>query len=135
MRTDVQGRLHFRLTYADVDAVQFFFANYYGWMERALAELMAACGYPRRVASQDRRGYPVVESGCKYLKRALCDDQLTVVAQFASMSERSFRVEYTFLHEDNSVAATGFTQHVCVDIDAMKARAVPPQFVSNDEKM
>jgi hypothetical protein len=50
MRTDVQGRLHFRLTFAGVDSVQFFFADYYGWMERAFAELMAACGYPRRIA-------------------------------------------------------------------------------------
>lgn len=135
MRTDVQGRLQFRLTFADVDSVQFFFADYYNWMERAFAELMAACGYPRRTATGDRRGYPVVESGCKYLKRALCDDKLTVVAQFASMSERSFRVEYQFLHEDNSVAATGFTQHVCVDVDAMKACPVPPQFVASDGKM
>jgi len=130
MRTDVQGRLQFRLTYADVDAVQFFFANYYGWMERAFAELMEACGYPRRVATKERRGYPVVESGCKYLKRALCDEKLTVVAQFATMSNRSFRVEYTFLHEDESVAATGFTQHVCVDIDEMKSCPVPDPFVA-----
>jgi YbgC/YbaW family acyl-CoA thioester hydrolase len=135
MRIDVHGRLQFRLTYADVDAVQFFFANYYGWMERAFAELMAACGYPRCMATKDRCGYPVVESGCKYLQRAICDDRLTVVAQFASMSNRSFRVEYTFLHEDSSVVATGFTQHVCVDIDEMKARPVPPQFVARDEKM
>ncbi|MGE5165791.1 MAG: acyl-CoA thioesterase [Sphingobacteriales bacterium] len=134
MRTDVQGKLHFRLTFADVDSVQFFFADYYSWMERAFAELMAACGYSRRMATKDRRGYPVVESGCKYLKRAVCDDKLTVVAQFATMSERSFRIEYTFVHEDNSVAATGFTQHVCVDIDKMKACPVPPLFVSKDEK-
>lgn len=130
MRTDVEGRLQFRLTYADVDAVQFFFASYYRWMERAFAELMAACDYPRRMATGDRRGYPVVESGCKYLKRAVADDKLTVVAKFASMSNRSFRVEYTFLHEDDSVAATGFTQHVCVDVDEMKACPVPEAFVA-----
>jgi acyl-CoA thioester hydrolase len=130
MRTDVQGTLQFRLTYADVDSVQFFFANYYSWMERAFAELMAACGYPRRMAVKDRRGYPVVESGCKYLKRAIADDKLTVVAKFTQMSNRSFRVEYTFLHEDDSVAATGFTQHVCIDVDEIKARPVPELFVS-----
>jgi acyl-CoA thioester hydrolase len=130
MRTDVEGKLKFRLTYADVDAVQFFFASYYRWMERSFAELMAACDYPRRMADKDRRGYPVVESGCQYLKRAVADDKLTVVARFGSMSNRSFRVEYEFLHEDNTVAAKGFTQHVCVDVDEMKARPVPEQFVA-----
>jgi len=62
MRTAMQGRLQFRLTYADIDAAQFFFAIYYSWMERAFTELMAACGNPRRMATKDRCGFPAVES-------------------------------------------------------------------------
>lgn len=132
MRTDVEGRLQFRLTFSDVDAVQFFFADYYRWMERAQAELMASCGYPRAQSMRDRRGFPVVESGCTYLKRALVDDQLVVVAVFTDMSTRSFRVGYTFCHLDGSVVARGFTQHVSVDLDQMKSCQVPGAFRSGD---
>lgn len=123
-----EGRLRFRLTYADVDAVQFYFADYYRWMERAFAELIDAAGYPRAAASADGVGFPVVESGCRYLKRATVDQHLTVVARFGEIGNRSFRVDCRFLHDDGSVAAEGFTRHVCVDIDAMAARAVPDAF-------
>lgn len=132
MRTDVHGRLRFRLTFSDVDAVQFFFADYYRWMERALAELMAACGYSRAQSMRERRGFPVLESGCTYEKRAVVDDQLEVVATFVDMRERSFRVGYTFYHLDGSVVARGFTQHVTVDLDIMKACPVPAAFRDGD---
>jgi acyl-CoA thioester hydrolase len=128
MRTDVAGRIRMRLTYSDVDMVQFFFGNYYHWMDRALAELFEVCGYARSRGLAEGVGFPVVESGCKYLKRAVVDQILTVEARFSAMSERSFRVAYVFTHEDGSVAAEGFTQHVCVNIHEMKARAVPVEF-------
>lgn len=128
MRADVEGRLAFRLTFADVDAVQFFFANYYRWMERALAELMAACGYPRRQSLAERVGFPVVESGCRYKQRALVDEELQVVARFSSMSARSFRVAYEFLDQAGASVAEGFTHHVCVDLATMRSRPVPEAF-------
>lgn len=121
-----------RLTYADVDNVQFFFGNYYHWMDRALAELFIACGYARSAALQEGVGFPVVESGCKYLKRAVVDQVLTVEARFAAMTRRSFRVAYTFLHDDGAVAAEGFTQHVCVNIRKMEAKSVPVEFSGSD---
>lgn len=123
-----EGRLRFRLTYADVDAVQFYFANYFRWMERAFAELIDAAGYSRAAATADRVGFPVVESGCRYLKRATVDQHLTVVASFGEIGNRSFRVDCRFLHDDGSVAAEGFTRHVCVNIDAMASQAVPDVF-------
>jgi len=128
MRTDVAGSIRMRLTYADVDNVQFFFGNYYHWMDRALAELFVASGYARSRGLKEGVGFPVVESGCKYLKRATVDEVLTVEARFAAMTGRSFRVAYTFRHQDGAVAAEGFTQHVCVDIREMKARPVPVEF-------
>lgn len=58
MRTGLRGRLRFRLTFSDVDAAQFFFADYYcRWMERALTELIAACGYSRAQSMRERRGF------------------------------------------------------------------------------
>lgn len=135
MRTDVEGRLRFRVTFSDVDAVQFFFADYYRWMERAHAELMASCGYPRAQSMQQRRGFPVVESGCTYEKRAVLDDLVEVVARFSDMTERSFRVAYTFSHQDGAVIARGFTQHVSVDLDVMKACPVPTAFRGSEATM
>lgn len=61
MRTDMQGKRQFRLTYADIDAAQFVFANYYSWMERAFTELMTVCGNPRRMATNDRCGFSALE--------------------------------------------------------------------------
>jgi YbgC/YbaW family acyl-CoA thioester hydrolase len=128
MRTDVEGRLRFRLTFADMDLIQFFFADYYRWMERAFAELMAECDYPRAESYAGGFGFPVVESGCKYVERALIDEQLEIAARFVEMSDRSFRVGYEFTRLDGGPVATGFTQHVCVDVAAMKARPVPEKF-------
>lgn len=133
MRTDVEGRLEFRLTFADMDLVQFFFADYYQWMDRAFAELMAGCGYPRGESFADGLGFPVVESGCKHENRALIDQQLEITARFVDMSNRSFRVGYEFKHMDGTVVATGFTHHVCVDVSEMKAHPVPDQFRNSEE--
>lgn len=128
MRSNVEGRLRFRLSFADVDLVQFFFADYYQWMDRGFTELIAECGYPRAEAVADGVAFPVVESGCKYEGRAVIDDQLEISARFVDMSNRSFRVGYDFTKLDGSLVATGFTQHVCVDVAAMKARPVPGEF-------
>lgn len=133
MRTDVEGRLGFRLSFADVDLVQFFFADYYQWMDRAFAELMAACGYPRAESFADGIGFPVVESGCRYEDRAVIDDRLEISARFVDMTSRSFRVGYEFTKLDGSPIASGFTQHVCVDVAAMKARRVPDAFRESGE--
>jgi YbgC/YbaW family acyl-CoA thioester hydrolase len=128
MRTDVEGRLRFRLSFADVDLVQFFFADYYQWMDRAFTELMVVCNYPRAESFADGLGFPVVESGCTHHERAVIDTELEVAAKFVDMSNRSFRVQYEFTKLDGTPVATGFTQHVCVDVAEMKAHAVPPQF-------
>lgn len=125
----VQGRIRFRLTFSDVDMVQFFFADYYRWMERALAELMCACGLPRAQSLRQGMGFPVVESGCEYKQRAVVDDELEVTARFSHMSARAFRVEYEFRNvATGALVARGFTQHVCVDLAAMRARPVPEAF-------
>lgn len=122
------GQLRMRLTYADVDRVQFFYANYYRWMDRGLAELFANTGLDRSRAYDEGYGFPVVESGCKYLARALVDQYLTVTTHFSAMSQRSFRLSHVFTHDNGQVAAEGFTQHVCVHVHEMKPRAVPEAF-------
>lgn len=133
MRTDVEGRLRFRLSFADVDLVQFFFADYYQWMDRAFTDLMVACDYPRAASLADGLGFPVVESGCRHNERAVIDTELEIAARFVDMSNRSFRVQYEFSKLDGTSVATGFTQHVCVDVAGMKAHSVPDQFRQEDE--
>ncbi len=125
MEDRVEGRLRFRITMSDVDIVQFFFADYFRWMERALAELFVTCGYARTDAMRDRVAYPVVEAGCSYRARARLDEQLDVAARFAEVGERSFRVGYRFAGLDGSVVAEGFTHHVCVSTTDMQPRRVP----------
>ena len=124
----VTGQVRMRLTYADVDRVQFFYANYYHWMDRGLAELFANTGMSRSQAFDEGYGFPVVESGCKYLARALVDQHLTVTTRFLEMSQRAFRLSHVFNHDDGRLAAEGFTQHVCVNVHEMKPRAVPEPF-------
>lgn len=126
--TAVTGQIRLRLTYGDVDRVQFFYANYYHWMDRGLAELFANTGLDRSQAYDEGYGFPVVESGCKYLARALVDQHLTVTTRFGDMSRRAFRLEHVFTHDDGRVAAEGFTQHVCVNVHEMKPREVPEAF-------
>ncbi len=126
--SQINGKIRMRLTYADVDRVQFFFANYYHWMDRGLAELLANAGLDRSKAYDQGFGFPVVESGCKYLARALVDQHLTVTTTFQSMSQRSFRLGHIFRHDDGSIAAEGFTQHVCVNVHEMKPREVPDAY-------
>jgi YbgC/YbaW family acyl-CoA thioester hydrolase len=120
-----EGRIRFRITMSDVDVVQFFFADYFRWMERAMAELLVACGYARTQAMADRVAYPVVEACCSYAARARLDEQLDVVARFVEMRERSFRVGYGFASMDGAAVATGFTHHVCVGTADMRPRRVP----------
>ena len=122
-----EGRLRFRITMSDVDVVQFFFADYFRWMERAMAELFVACGYTRTQAMADSLAYPVVEASCSYVARARLDEQLDVVARFVGMRERSFRVGYHFASLDGAAVASGFTHHVCVSTTDMRPRPVPAQ--------
>jgi acyl-CoA thioester hydrolase len=115
-----------RIYYEDTDAAGVvYYANYFKYFERCRTEWMRLIGYDQ---SQLTRKYGLVfvvrSVEAEYLRPAHLDDQLTVTLEVETLG-RSLAVFRQRVLRDGEELVTGTVKVVCVNIQAMKAAAIP----------
>jgi acyl-CoA thioester hydrolase len=117
-----------RIYYEDTDAAGVvYYANYFKYFERCRTEWMRSIGYDQ---SQLTRKYGLVfvvrSVEAEYLRPAHLDDQLTVSLEVETLG-RSLAVFRQRVLRDGEELVTGTVKVVCVNIQAMKAAAIPSE--------
>lgn len=123
----VLASLEFRLTYADCDPAQIvYFAAYYPWMERTLAEFSAS---NELTASDIPRRFGVVTvaraSGCEYLVASLPYERIRCDLSCEQIGASSYTYGCTFSNEGGVRVARGFMTVVCVDPETRRPVKIP----------
>jgi YbgC/YbaW family acyl-CoA thioester hydrolase len=108
----------------EVDAAHIHFTTFHHWMDRGFCELLAEIGYPMTKVLTDGPGVPIVESRCRYLKRVLLDDVITVTSAIAEVGNTSFRSKHAFTR-DGELVADGELVHVCLNRQTRETLPVP----------
>lgn len=101
--------------YAETDQMGIVYhANYLVWMEIGRAQLVKDLGFS--YAGLEERGIlcPVLGIDIQYKKAMHYGQTATVRTWIESHSKLRTTYGYEILHEDGSVAATGFSEHVLV---------------------
>ena len=106
------------IRYAETDQMGVVYhANYLIWMEIGRSTLINELGFS--YAGLEERGYlsPVIDISVKY-KMAMRYGQIAKVRTWIESHGRLKTIYgYEILHEDGTIAATGFSEHVLVKKD------------------
>jgi YbgC/YbaW family acyl-CoA thioester hydrolase len=113
-----------RIVMGEVDAAHIHFTTFQHWMDRGFGEILAGIGYPMSKVLSDGPGVPIVESRCRYLKRVLLDDVITMTSALAEVGNTSFRSKHAFTR-DGELVADGELVHVCLDRQTRETLRVP----------
>ena len=125
----IQARAQITVRYAETDMMGIVYhGNYLPWFEVARTQLLREQGFPYRQLEADGFRIPVLEVAVKYLRPALYDDQLTVVATIREKPLLRIRIEYE-IFRGAELLVTGQTAHAFCDTKGSPTRP-PPAFVA-----
>jgi acyl-CoA thioester hydrolase len=123
----IQARAQVTVRYAETDMMGIVYhAHYLPWFEVSRTTLFKQIGIPYRQLEAEGYHLPVLEISARYLRPAVYDDQLEVVATVAEKPTVRVRVSYEVLR-GGEVLATGSSMHAFVDRQGRPTR--PPAWV------
>ena len=125
----IQTRAQVTVRYAETDMMGIVYhANYLPWFEVARTQLLREQGFPYRQLEADGYRIPVLEVAAKFLRPALYDDTVTVVATIREKPLLRIRIEYEVFRGEE-LLVTGHTVHAFCDTKGQPTRP-PAVFVA-----
>ncbi len=125
----IQSRVEVTVRYAETDMMGIVYhANYLPWFEVARTALLREQGFPYRQLETDGYRIPVLEVAAKFVRPALYDDTLTIVATMKEKPLLRIRLEYEVFRGEE-LLATGHSSHAFCDLHGRPTRP-PPAFVA-----
>ncbi len=98
-------------------------SNYLVWFEAARIHWMEVAGVPYAEVAAGGNHFAVTSAGVEYRAPARFGDIVRVFASLGQLRSRQVRFEYTVENAANGVLlATGYTQHICVDLAGHMAK-------------
>ena len=99
---------------SEVDVSQIHFSTAYIWMDRGLCEWVADLGWPFTRLLEEGVGIPIVDTRCRFDRRILLDDMITIETSVGGVGTTSFRSRHRFLR-GHELCAEGELTHVCIE--------------------
>lgn len=127
----IQTKVPINVRYAETDQMGIVYhGNYLAWFEVARTRMFKEVGLSYKRIEADGYHLPVLEAAMKYLRPALYDDDLIVVARLDEKPVLRIKINYE-VYRGDTLLVTGATVHAFVDRDGRPVR--PPPYVA--EKM
>jgi acyl-CoA thioester hydrolase len=125
----IQTRAPVTVRYAETDMMGIVYhANYLPWFEVARTQLLREQGFPYRQLEADGYRIPVLDVAVKYVRPALYDDNLVIVATIREKPLLRIRLDYE-VHRGEELLATGQSSHAFCDLRGHPTRP-PAAFVA-----
>jgi len=125
----IQARASITVRYAETDMMGIVYhANYLPWFEVARTQLLREQGFPYRQLEADGYRIPVLEVSAKFIRPAVYDDTLTIVATMREKPLLRIRLDYEVLR-GSELLATGQSSHAFCDLTGRPTRP-PAAFVA-----
>lgn len=125
----IQTRAQVTVRYAETDMMGIVYhANYLPWFEVARTQLLREQGFPYRQLETDGFRIPVLDVAAKFVRPAVYDDALTIVATIREKPLLRIRIEYEVFRGEE-LLATGQSSHAFCDLHGRPTRP-PAAFVA-----
>ncbi len=130
-----ESRTTFRVRFGETDMAGIvFYPNFFAYFDIATQMLFA--GGPVDLPAQMKSGgfgFPIAESGAKFLAPLFYDDEITIVTSVAERRARSLRVEHA-VYRGDVLCATGFEVRVHgrkkSDGSGVEVTPIPPELAA-----
>jgi acyl-CoA thioester hydrolase len=130
-----ESRTTFRVRFGETDMAGIvFYPNFFAYFDLATQALFA--GSPIDLPQQMKSGgfgFPIAESGAKFLAPLYYDDEITIVTSVVELRTRSLRVEHAVYRAD-VLCATGFEARVHgrkkADGSGLEVAPIPPELAA-----
>ena len=124
----IQSKVQINVRYAETDQMGVVYhGNYLAWFEVARTRMFKDIGIAYKRIEADGFYLPVLEVSAKYLRPALYDDDVTVVATLREKPALRIKVTYE-VYRGDTLLVTGATTHAFIDRGGRPVR--PPAFVT-----
>jgi acyl-CoA thioester hydrolase len=121
-----------RVKYADTDAMGIVYnGRYLEYFEVGRTELLRAHGLP--YSEVEKAGYqlPLLEAYVKFKTPARYDDEVEIEAVVEKLFAPTIHIDYVLRRKGtDEIIATGYTEHVFIRKDSLKA-VRPPKFYTD----
>lgn len=115
------------LRFSEVDALAIaWHGNYLRFFEEAHTELMRRIGLPYKRYFASQLGAPVAQAHVDYHSPLQLDEQFSVTARLFWNDGARLNVEYEIHTADGTLAATGYTVQMFVELDTRQPCLIPP---------
>lgn len=116
-----------RVRYGDTDAMGVvYYANYLGYFEAGRVEYLRAVGADYRQLEANGAVAAVTRAEVRYHAPARFDDLLLIHTRVTSLGRTTLRFDYEIERPtDQTLIATGFTQHACLDRETLRPIRLP----------
>lgn len=125
----IRTQANVTVRYAETDMMGIVYhANYLPWFEVARTQLLREQGFPYRQLESDGYRIPVLDVSAKFIRPAVYDDNLTIIAVIREKPMLRIRLEYE-VRRGEELLATGQSSHAFCDLRGQPTRP-PPAFVT-----
>lgn len=115
-----------RVYYEDTDAGGIvYYANYLKFMERARTEWLRSLGIEQDILLEQSVGFVVKRVELDYQAPARFNQLLTVRSQLSDYKKASLVFKQEIFNENNNLLVSAKVVVVCVNLQQMKAQAIP----------
>jgi 1,4-dihydroxy-2-naphthoyl-CoA hydrolase len=126
--TGFKRRRVIRLKETDAAGV-IFFVNYFVFAHETYELFLEEIGYSlRRIIGQESFLLPIVHAESDYHQMIGLEDEITILLNVNRIGRTSFTLVYNYFLENQKLAGSVKTVHVCVDKTTFKKRTIPEDF-------
>jgi len=105
-----------RVRYAETDAMGIVHHSQYAiWFEAGRSDFFRAAGLPYSACESQGAYFPVTEEFVRFSQSAVYDEEITICTRVAEVRSRGVTFRYEARNATQSLLATGYTRHVCVN--------------------
>lgn len=120
-----------RVRYAETDQMGYvYYGNYATYYEVARVEMLRSLGTSYRAMEENGIMMPVTELSVKYLKPIRYDEEITIHIHIRELPAVRIRFEYELYDESGSMANSGETTLVFVDMKRNRPCKAPEAFIA-----
>ncbi len=91
-------------------------SNYIRWFEEARVEFLDAIGLPYQTMEAEGIGSPVLEVHCRYKRKVVFGETVTIHVEMKSYNGLRFSVLYCVLGEDDTIRCIGESEHCFISL-------------------
>ncbi len=103
-----------------------YYPHFYTWFDQSTERMFKSMGFSYTILRErfDLLGIPLLETGASYKKACKLGDELRMESQISEFSEKTFLINHTLSHSDNSIALEGFERRIFAISDSSAEKGI-----------